>query len=82
MPRRAERSGFCRVELDVSPEGAPFNIRTTQCSDPVFSRATVRAVQTWRYRPKISGGSAVARMGVRNIVRFDLLDERGRRIPE
>jgi protein TonB len=82
MPARAERSGFCRVILDVGADGTPFNVRATDCSESIFSRPTVRAVERWRYRPKVENGIEVTRQNVRNIVRFNLLDERGHLIPE
>ena len=82
MPPRAEKSGHCRVRFDVSPEGAPFNVTTTFCTQSLFSRATVKSVQKWKYNPKIVDGRNVARKGVENKVSYRLTDERGRIIPE
>ena len=82
MPPRAEKSGHCRVRFDVSPEGAPFNVTTTFCTQSLFSRATVKSVQKWKYNPKIVDGRQVARKGVENKVTYRLTDERGRIIPE
>ena len=82
MPPRAEKSGHCRVRFDVSPEGAPFNVTTTYCTQSLFSRATVKSVQKWKYNPKIVDGRNVARKGVENKVSYRLTDERGRIIPE
>ena len=82
MPPRAEKSGHCRVRFDVSPEGAPFNVTTTYCTQSLFSRATVKSVQKWKYNPKIVDGRQVARKGVENKVSYRLTDERGRIIPE
>ena len=82
MPPRAEKSGHCRVKFDVSPEGAPFNVITTFCTQRLFERATIKSVQRWKYNPKIVDGRAVARNGVENKVTYRLTDERGRIIPE
>ena len=78
MPPRAEKSGHCRVKFDVSPEGAPFNVNTTFCTQSLFERATIKSVQRWKYNPKIVDGRAVARNGVENKVTYRLTDERGR----
>jgi len=82
MPTRAEKSGHCLVRFDVSPEGAPFNVVTTFCTQRVFERATIKSVQKWKYNPKIDNGRAVSRTGVENKVSYRLQDERGRLIPE
>ena len=82
MPAGAERSGHCEVVFDVSPDGSPFNVRATVCSDRVFRRATERSVAQWKYQPRVVDGLAVGREGVRNVVRFNLADERGELIPE
>ena len=82
MPPRAEKSGNCRVRFDVSPEGQPFNVQTTSCSQSLFKRASIKSVQKWKYNPKIVDGRAVARTGVESKITFKLTDDRGRIIPE
>ncbi|WP_371397523.1 energy transducer TonB [Fretibacter rubidus] len=82
MPTRASRSGHCIMAFDVNAEGAPYNIIATNCSDNVFTRASVKAVGKWRYRPKVVGGQAVSRTGMRSKISFQLTDEAGRIIPE
>ena len=82
MPPRAEKSGHCRVRFDVSPEGAPFNVTATYCTQKLFERATIKSVTKWKYNPKIVDGRAVARSGVENKVTYRLTDERGKIIPE
>jgi len=82
MPPRAEKSGHCRVRFDVSPEGAPFNVVATYCTQSLFERATIKSVQKWKYNPKIVDGRSVARKGVENKVTYRLTDERGKIIPE
>ena len=64
-PRAAERGteGSCTVTFDVTPDGTPTNIETLECPS-VFSRSTIRAVERWRYEPKVENGNAVWRRGV------------------
>ncbi|MEP3891157.1 MAG: energy transducer TonB [Hellea sp.] len=82
MPPRAEKSGHCRVRFDVSPEGAPFNVTATYCTQSLFERSTIKSVTKWKYNPKIVDGRSVARKGVESKISFKLTDERGRLIPE
>lgn len=82
MPPRAEKSGHCTVRFDVSPEGAPFNVIATYCTQNLFKRASTKSVQKWKYNPKIVDGRSVARSGVESKISFRLTDERGKIIPE
>lgn len=82
MPPRAEKSGHCKVKFDVSPEGQPFNVVTTYCTQSVFARASTKSVAKWKYNPKIVDGRSVSRSGVESQITFKLSDERGRLIPE
>lgn len=82
MPPRAEKSGHCKVRFSVSPEGAPFDVVATYCTQSLFERPTVRSVQKWKYNPKIQDGRPVGRTGVESRITFRLADERGNVIPE
>ncbi len=82
MPTRAEKSGHCKVRFDVSPEGQPFNVTATYCTQSLFERSSTKSVQKWKYNPKIVDGRAVSRTGVESKITFKLTDERGRIIPE
>ena len=82
MPPKAQKSGHCNVRFDVSPEGAPFNINATYCSQKIFQAATVKSVQRWKYKPKIVKNRAVSRTGVESMISFRLTDEHGQIIPE
>ncbi len=82
MPTRADKSGHCTVRFDVSPEGQPFNVEATYCTQSLFSRSSIKSVQKWKYNPKIVDGRSVARSGVESKITFRLTDERGRIIPE
>ena len=69
--RAAERGveGSCWVRFDVTPDGTPTNIDIFRCNSSLFERASVRAVERWRYNPKVEDGVPVARRGVET--RFD-----------
>ncbi len=82
MPPRAEKSGHCKVRFNVSPDGAPFDVVATYCTQSLFERPTIRSVQKWKYNPKIQDGRPVGRSGVESRITFQLSDDRGNVIPE
>jgi len=73
-PRAAERGveGFCEMEFNVSPDGTPVQIRALECSSSMFERASIRAVERWRYSPRIVDGVAQTRTGVRTRLDYQL----------
>lgn len=82
MPPRAEKSGHCKVRFNVSPEGQPFDVVATYCTERLFERPSIKSVQKWKYNPKIQDGRPVGRVGVESKISFRLTDERGNIIPE
>lgn len=82
MPPRATRSGHCRISFDISPDGKPYNVEASFCSQTLFERAAIRSVQKWVYHPKIQDGLPVTRTGLKTLIRFQLTDERGDIIAE
>lgn len=74
-------SGYCRVRFDISPDGQPFNVSATSCTNAQLKSPTVKSVQKWKYAPKIENGRPVARSGLQATIRFDLQDERGEVLP-
>lgn len=77
-PRAAERGiqGSCAVQFDVTPDGTPTNIiiMPGRCDSSLFERAAIRAVERWRYQPRVEDGVAVARRGVQTSFEFQLAD--------
>ncbi|GGE31357.1 hypothetical protein GCM10011367_02150 [Marinicauda pacifica] len=73
-PRAAERGteGFCDMTFDVTPDGTPTNIQAVNCSSSMFERTSARAIERWRYEPKIEGGNAVWRRGVQTRIDYQL----------
>lgn len=74
--RAAERgvTGDCTVTFDVTPDGVTTNIRILDCDSSLFERNAIRAVERWRYQPKIVEGTAVRRTGVVTEFNFRLDD--------
>lgn len=74
-------SGYCRVRFDISPEGLPFNVQTTTCTNNQLKSATVKSVQKWKYAPEMRDGIPVSRSGLETTIRFDLRGDRGEVLP-
>lgn len=66
--------GECLMQFDVGPDGLPFNIRALDCSSGLFAAPSIRAVERWRYAPKIMDGAPVARTGVQSTLEYQLED--------
>jgi len=66
-PRALERGieGTCDVSFDVTPDGTPTNVQIVRCDSSMLERSSIRAVERWRYNPKVENGIPVARRGVR-----------------
>lgn len=63
-------NGVAVVMFDVTEEGRPDNVRVVMSIPHAdFGREGVRAVQRWRYTPRIENGVAVRREGV--VTSFD-----------
>jgi len=58
------------VEFNVTPEGAVVSPQVINTTNPCFNRAAIRAVERWRYQPRIVDGVAQARIGVRTAIDF------------
>ena len=78
---QGEFSGYCKVQFDISPEGRPFNVQTTSCTNAQLKSATVKSVQRWRYAPETRDGRPVTRLGMETTIRFDLTGDRGEILP-
>lgn len=74
--RAAERGieGSCYVRFDVTPDGTPTNIEILRCDSSFFERASIRAVERWRYNPRVEDGVPVARRGVETRFDFQLAE--------
>jgi protein TonB len=55
----------------VSPKGETVNVEAVASSDKCFERSAVRAVESWRYRPKVVNGEAQWVYGQQTSVVFE-----------
>jgi len=69
---RARNTETVVLEFDVTPEGSVVNPEVLESTNSCFNRAAIRAVQRWRYNPKIVNDVAQPRFGVRTAIDFAL----------
>jgi len=76
--RAAQRNieGWVLVEFSISKLGTVLNARVVR-SEPgkIFNRAALKAVNKWKYKPKIDNGVAVETHGHRKKLKFTLSDD-------
>lgn len=60
------------LQFDVSPEGSVVNPEVLDSTNSCLNRAAIRAVQRWRYNPKVVDDVAQPRFGVRTAIDFTL----------
>lgn len=81
-PHWAEKSMRCQVDFDINAKGKPENLEAHNCTEDRFGEVAIKTVKKWRYFPKIENGVAVPRPNWTSGVRFQLLDENGKLIPQ
>jgi protein TonB len=65
--------GWVIVQFTITPTGSVRDpIVVEAMPKNVFDDAALKAIARWRYNPKVEGGVAVERVGVRTIIRFVL----------
>lgn len=72
-PRRAldkNIEGDCSVEYTVNPQGRVENPKVLEGCHPLFVRPSLMAANTFRYKPRIVDGRAVAVPAVRNTFHY------------
>lgn len=72
--RSAKSSETVTVEFNVTPEGTVVNPQVLDSTNTCFNRAALRAVERWRYQPRIVDNQAKPRFGVRTSLVFNLAD--------
>lgn len=60
------------LQFDVSPDGQVVNAEVLESTNSCFNRAARRAVQQWKYDPKIVDNEPQPRFGVRTSFTFRL----------
>lgn len=77
MPMGANTSGSCNMQFDVNKAGQTVNIKTLSCTDDIYDYASRRALSQWKYNPRIINGELAGACGIKNTIKFKLIDERG-----
>lgn len=76
-PRRAQMEGVngsVLVRFDIGPTGKVMNVQVIEEDPPGygFGNAVVRAVQRWKYRPKVIDGEGVIQRGMQTRLQFKI----------
>jgi len=75
-PRRAQTrgiSGYCIVEYTVTTTGAIRDPQPVDCQPQgIFERASVKAAEKFKYKPRVVDGNAIEVAGVQNKFTFEL----------
>jgi len=75
-PRRAQTrgiTGYCIVEYTVTRNGSIKDPQAVDCSPSgVFERASVKAAEKFKYKPRVVDGEAIEVAGVQNKFTFEL----------
>ncbi|GAB5412749.1 MAG: hypothetical protein Cons2KO_03520 [Congregibacter sp.] len=75
-PRRAQTrgiTGYCVVEYTVTTSGAIRDPVAVDCSPSgVFERASVKAAEKFKYKPRVVDGSPIEVAGVQNKFTYEL----------
>ena len=66
--------GYVLLEFSVTNTGATENIRVISSSHSVFNRNAVRAIQKFKYKPRVVNGVPVPVTGVQFRMTFELED--------
>ena len=74
-PRALSRGleGWVQVQFTITATGTVKDAVVVN-ADPknIFDDAALKAIARWRYNPKVENGTAVERVGVQTIIRFQL----------
>jgi protein TonB len=70
---RGEIEGWVEVQFAVTATGAVRDVIIVDAHPKdIFDTAVIKAVERWRYNPKIDNGLAVERVGMRTRILFEL----------
>ena len=74
-PRASERGveGWVVIQFTITPAGTVKDAKVVDAEPKgIFDAAAVKAVERWKYNPKVEGGVAVERRGVQVMLTFKL----------
>lgn len=77
-PQRALRlgiEGWVLLEFTINAAGDVEGVRVVDSEPPdTFDRESIRAIQGWKYQPKVVNGRPIKQPGMREIIVFELKD--------
>lgn len=76
-PRRAQTrgiEGYCDMEFTVLRTGEVTDAVAVECSSSVFESASVKAVQKWKYKPRVVNGEPIDSPGVQTRLTYKFED--------
>jgi periplasmic protein TonB len=75
-PRRAQErgiEGWVQFEFTITPSGTVADVKVIDAEPKgMFEDAATKAIQRWKYNPKVVDGRPVERRGIRVVLRFNL----------
>lgn len=74
-PVNAERrglEGYVIVQFDVLADGYVANVSIVESSNRMFENASIRAVQRFRFKPRVVDGIPLVSTGIQNLFRFEM----------
>jgi protein TonB len=68
-----ETEGWVKVQFSITAAGAVKDAVVVE-SEPgtTFDEAALKAINRWRYNPRVENGVAVERVGLQTVIRFEL----------
>lgn len=82
MPASANKSGHCKVSININESGRVTDAMTTYCTDEIFQQASVKSVMKWVYQPKLTNGVPTSRCGVETKISYRMMNAKGKLLPE
>ena len=77
-PRAQSRGidGWVQLEFTITPQGTVTDVKIIDAEPRgYFERSAKRAVQKYKYKPKVMDGKAVSRPGIQLVISFDMEDD-------
>ena len=64
--------GYCDLEFSVTELGTTTDVRVIYCTSSLFERASIRAMQKAKYKPRVNDGIPIAVSGRRQRLSFEI----------
>jgi len=64
--------GYVVVQFDVTADGRVVDVVIIESTDSVFNKAAIQAAESFKFKPRVVDGLALASYGIQNIFRFEI----------